>query len=179
MSRRPIGRRGIGTDGTSVGHAGGADSETGNYYDYARYYNPRIGRPDAFTDTGRSVLSEPDRFMTPDPSNAGAIAGNPQSWNAYSYVLNSPETLFDPLGMSCTNSTTTGGENTETSTVVTVQCSPPPPVPPGNLFNEQYFNSLGFMADVSGLPLSPLPSPLSRTPSTASETTFSPLRTFG
>ena len=57
------------------------DSETGNYYDYARYYNPRLGR-----------------FMTPDPSNAGAVAGNPQSWNAYSYVVNNPETFIDPFG---------------------------------------------------------------------------------
>jgi len=36
--------------------------------------------------------------MTPDPANAGVVAGNPQSWNAYSYVINSPETFIDPTG---------------------------------------------------------------------------------
>ncbi len=31
----------------------------------ARYYNPRLGRPDAFTDTGRSAWSEPGRSAAP------------------------------------------------------------------------------------------------------------------
>jgi RHS repeat-associated protein len=56
------------------------DSETGNYYAYARYYDPRIGR-----------------FMTTDP--LGGDASNPQSLNRYSYVLNNPESLVDGLGM--------------------------------------------------------------------------------
>lgn len=37
--------------------------------------------------------------MFPDPSNAGAVAGNPQSWNGYAYVTDNPETLTDPKGM--------------------------------------------------------------------------------
>ncbi len=57
-----------------------SDSETGNYYAYARYYNPRLGR-----------------FMSPDP--LGGSAGDPQSMNGYSYVLNNPTTLNDPLGL--------------------------------------------------------------------------------
>jgi RHS repeat-associated protein len=57
------------------------DSETGNYYDNARYYNPFLGK-----------------FMSPDPANAGAVPSNPQSWNAYAYVGNNPETLTDPDG---------------------------------------------------------------------------------
>jgi RHS repeat-associated protein len=58
------------------------DSETGNYYDYARYYSPHLGR-----------------FMSPDPANAGADIGNPQSWNAYAYTLNNPTTFTDPTGL--------------------------------------------------------------------------------
>ena len=81
------------------------DSETGNYYAGvypdlfvgARYYNPRLGRPDAFTDTGRSALSEPDRFMSPDP--LGGSVDDPQSLNGYAYVLNDPTTFTGPAEM--------------------------------------------------------------------------------
>src|SRR5579875_3907402 len=38
------------------------------------------------------------RWLSPDPSNAGAHASNPQTWNAYSYALNNPTTLTDPEG---------------------------------------------------------------------------------
>lgn len=41
------------------------------------------------------------RFMSPDPANAGADATNPQSWNMYSYVLNSPIINLDPDGLNC------------------------------------------------------------------------------
>jgi hypothetical protein len=41
------------------------------------------------------------RFMTPDPANAGASLDTPQSWNAYSYVLNNPLNYIDPSGMDC------------------------------------------------------------------------------
>ena len=58
------------------------DSESGNYYAMARYYNPRLGR-----------------FMSPDP--LGGAIGNPQSLNRYSYVLNNPESFVDPLGLKC------------------------------------------------------------------------------
>ncbi|MGH9691919.1 MAG: hypothetical protein ACRD4C_12715, partial [Candidatus Acidiferrales bacterium] len=34
--------------------------------------------------------------MSPDPGNAGADPGNPQSWNMYSYVLNNPLGIVDP-----------------------------------------------------------------------------------
>jgi RHS repeat-associated protein len=67
----------------------GYDSETGNYYDHARCYNPRLGR-----------------FMSPDPMNVGGFSNpdNPQSWNGYAYTLNNPETLVDPSGACVTSS---------------------------------------------------------------------------
>jgi len=58
------------------------DAETGNDYFHARYYMPTHGR-----------------FMSPDPANAGADLYNPQSWNAYAYVLGNPLGLVDPSGM--------------------------------------------------------------------------------
>jgi RHS repeat-associated protein len=41
------------------------------------------------------------RFMSPDPENAGASVNDPQSWNAYSYVLNNPLNSVDPTGLDC------------------------------------------------------------------------------
>jgi RHS repeat-associated protein len=55
------------------------DSETGNYYAYARYYSPRLGR-----------------FMSPDP--LGGDVSNPQSLNRYAYVVNNPTNWTDPSG---------------------------------------------------------------------------------
>jgi RHS repeat-associated protein len=39
------------------------------------------------------------RFQSPDPGNAGASLANPQTWNGYAYVGNSPLTFTDPSGM--------------------------------------------------------------------------------
>jgi len=41
------------------------------------------------------------RFMSPDPENAGASLGAPQSWNAYTYVFNNPLKYVDPDGLAC------------------------------------------------------------------------------
>ena len=58
--------------------------ETGNDNFGARYYSSQWGR-----------------FMSPDPDNAGASLDSPQSWNAYSYVLNNPLAFTDPSGLYC------------------------------------------------------------------------------
>ena len=64
------------------------DSESGLDYAIFRYHSTNLGR-----------------FMSPDPL-AGNI-GNPQSLNRYSYVLNDPVNLVDPLGLDCVSVTTT------------------------------------------------------------------------
>jgi RHS repeat-associated protein len=60
------------------------DSESGLDNFDARYYGSSLGR-----------------FMSPDPGNAGASLDSPQSWNAYSYVLNNPLNAIDPTGLDC------------------------------------------------------------------------------
>ncbi len=39
------------------------------------------------------------RFNSPDPMNAGADLYNPQSWNGYAYVMNTPLSAVDPDGL--------------------------------------------------------------------------------
>jgi RHS repeat-associated protein len=48
----------------------------------------------------RNYSTQQGRWMHPDPAGlAAADPSNPQSWNRYSYVNNSPTTSVDPLGL--------------------------------------------------------------------------------
>lgn len=58
------------------------DEESGLEFAQARYYNPTHGR-----------------FTSVDPLTASATIRNPQSFNRYTYVLNSPYKFADPLGL--------------------------------------------------------------------------------
>jgi RHS repeat-associated protein len=58
------------------------DSETGLDYAQARY-----------------CANVQGRFTSVDPQNAGAIPYYPQTWNAYTYVINNPLTYIDPDGL--------------------------------------------------------------------------------
>src|SRR5690242_4161514 len=60
------------------------DSEASLDFANARHYGYSLGR-----------------FMQPDPSNAGADPGNPQSLNMYAYVNNNPLNAIDPSGTAC------------------------------------------------------------------------------
>jgi RHS repeat-associated protein len=64
---------------------------------------------------GRMYDAVLGRFLSPDP-----IVGNPafsQSWNAYSYVLNSPLNFVDLSGFDCSTSTTVSDGGKTVSTV--------------------------------------------------------------
>jgi len=58
------------------------DDESGLDFAQARYYNPKHGR-----------------YTSVDPLTASANVKNPQTFNRYSYVLNSPYKFSDPLGL--------------------------------------------------------------------------------
>lgn len=58
------------------------DEESGLEFAQARYYNPTHGR-----------------FTSVDPLTASATIKNPQTFNRYSYGLNSPYKFIDPLGL--------------------------------------------------------------------------------
>jgi RHS repeat-associated protein len=58
------------------------DTESGLEFAQARYYNAIHGR-----------------FTSVDPLTASATIKNPQTFNRYSYVLNSPYKFTDPLGL--------------------------------------------------------------------------------
>jgi RHS repeat-associated protein len=58
------------------------DDESGLEFAQARYYNAGHGR-----------------FTSVDPLTASATIRNPQTFNRYSYVLNSPYKYTDPLGL--------------------------------------------------------------------------------
>ena len=58
------------------------DKESGLDFAQARYYNSAHGR-----------------FTSVDPLTASASIRNPQTFNRYSYVLNSPYKFIDPLGL--------------------------------------------------------------------------------
>jgi len=73
---------GYNTDATRQGFTGyQADAETGLNYAQARYQSSVQGR-----------------FISPDPISGNIV--DPQSWNMYSYVGNSPTNRTDPSGMS-------------------------------------------------------------------------------
>ena len=59
------------------------DLESNLEYFGARYYGSNIGR-----------------FISPDPENAGASDGDPQSWNAFTYATNDPVNVTDLDGLS-------------------------------------------------------------------------------
>ncbi|HRH40127.1 MAG TPA: RHS repeat-associated core domain-containing protein [Pyrinomonadaceae bacterium] len=66
------------------------DVESNLDYAQARYYNSRNGR-----------------FTSVDPLTASATVRNPQTFNRYSYGLNSPYKFTDPLGLSASDSNDT------------------------------------------------------------------------
>jgi RHS repeat-associated protein len=76
-------------DSTDLDFTGENEDTVSTLYDFLhREYSPNQGR-----------------WVSPDPAGVAAISLNdPQSWNRYAYVRNSPLTLVDMLGLSCIDS---------------------------------------------------------------------------
>ncbi|HLM02736.1 MAG TPA: RHS repeat-associated core domain-containing protein [Pyrinomonadaceae bacterium] len=97
------------------------DDESGLDFAQARYYNSNHGR-----------------FTSVDPLTASASIRNPQTFNRYSYVLNSPYKFTDPLGLypadMGVHQTTNGFEARESDRQSRKEywsaMHPPPPPPP-------------------------------------------------
>jgi RHS repeat-associated protein len=72
------------TTGTDLNFTGqNQDTVPGTYDFLYREYHPGQGR-----------------WISPDPAGLAAVdPANPQTWNRYAYVLNSPLNLIDPLGL--------------------------------------------------------------------------------
>ena len=108
------------------------DKESGLDYAQARYYNSNHGR-----------------FTSVDPLTASASIRDPQTFNRYSYVLNSPYKFVDPLGLLaqgtggfCGAENDSCGQGEEITTrseeeYRRQQAEPPPPPPPPTIEFEQ------------------------------------------
>jgi RHS repeat-associated protein len=94
MDYMPFGQQIAGGSATTDKFTGQEyDSESGLYQFPFRYYESPMAR-----------------FMTPDPAGlAAADPTNPQSWNRYAYVMNSPASLVDLLGLNPGGGAGTGG----------------------------------------------------------------------
>jgi RHS repeat-associated protein len=91
------------------------DVESGLDYFWARYYSSSQGR-----------------FTSVDPENAGADSSYPQTWNGYSYALNTPTIFIDPDGREVRICDTQGN----CSNLSDQQAK-------DGLFNKQYQQSIG------------------------------------
>ena len=80
----PYGENHGGTGTTDLNFTGQNQDTVSGIYDFLyREYSPNHGR-----------------WMSPDPAGLAAVdPANPQSWNRYAYVRNSPLNFVDPLGL--------------------------------------------------------------------------------
>ena len=79
------------TDNITQKFTGQERDETGLDYFDARFFSSSVGR-----------------FISPDPMSIGADLYNPQTWNGYAYVTNSPLSDVDPDGMQTASTGSTG-----------------------------------------------------------------------
>jgi RHS repeat-associated protein len=96
-------------------------SSSGNSYKFTSKERDSESGLDNFG--ARYDSSSLGRFMSPDPYNAGAFLDGPQTWNAYSYVVNNPLNAIDPNGLDCVYTAgAEGNPNAGSLTVVHGDC---------------------------------------------------------
>ena len=86
----------------------------------------------------RQMAGPQGRFLSVDPDNAGADAGDPQSWNGYAYVRNNPLALVDPDG---TTTCDANGNNCHDDVTVNGSSTEVDPWGAGNLLFDLFFRS--------------------------------------
>jgi RHS repeat-associated protein len=102
----------------------------------------------------RQLSTTQGRWMTSDPAGLAAVdPTNPQSWNRYAYVNNTPTNAVDPLGLYCP---VPGPLDNPFWTLPAsqVHCNPYAPGPLTGWFaqNDNSFGGGGFSVGVSGMP---------------------------
>ncbi len=108
--------------------SGGYDFASMPYYDLATNSD--------FT-TARAYGNDYGRWFSPDPAGKGAVhLDDPQTWNMYGYVRNSPATLTDPSGQCdwcqrLLNAATGGGFVSDAELASSIQRTPETNKPPG------------------------------------------------
>ena len=106
----------LGTSRAFYSYTGGGWGQSGAHAPFGEAYAYSSGYPKDFTGQEndgsmnnttyyfpeRQYRSSQGRWLSPDPAGlAAANPMNPQSWNRYAYVLNSPLGLVDPQGLDC------------------------------------------------------------------------------
>ena len=90
--------------------------------------------PGTYDFLARRMNSASGRWLSPDPAGLGAVdPTNPQSWNRYAYLNNSPLTTVDPLGLDGCPTATPGGDDVRGDVPCYYQASyggPPPSAAP-------------------------------------------------
>ena len=85
---------GVGGRTTGIGFPGTSDGIRQKFTSYERDAESSLDFAQA-----RYYSSIHGRFTSVDPLTPSAILGNPQTFNRYSYVINSPLSIIDPTGM--------------------------------------------------------------------------------
>lgn len=103
----PFGEPYAQTGNGEISFAGANKDTTWLQYDFmVRQYDPKQGR-----------------WISPDPAGVAATdASNPQSWNRYTYLLNNPLSMIDPLGLYCQWDDGSYDETGDSSTGTQSQC---------------------------------------------------------
>ena len=110
----PFGENYAATGTKDLDFTGQIASITDGLYDFTfREYHPKQGR-----------------WISHDPAGLGAVdPSNPQSWNRYVYVGNSPLSLIDALGLDCSGGKNNFAAPSGATIVVNVAAPCPPDLP--------------------------------------------------
>lgn len=86
----------------SIAHAPFGETYVGNSQNFTGQWSDADKVNTTYYFPERQYRSSQGRWLSPDPAGIDAVdPTNPQSWNRYAYVLNSPLANVDPDGLEC------------------------------------------------------------------------------